>query len=273
MINIREKYKQLIQFVKDAAPFNPEIGLILGSGLGEFANSFVIIKSIATSEIPGYPPSTVQGHQGQIHFVDHRGKKLLLFQGRIHLYEGYHISDSVIPVELAASLGVKKLILTNAAGGINPLLNPGDLMIIQDFNTLSIKNDLVKLFGVGSPDMHDAVLNFPSKGIAEVFNSAFLDEDVETKRGIYYFTKGPSYETPAEIRMMKISGADAVGMSTAHEAIYGLVRGLDVGAISLITNYAAGISDQKLSHQEVIETADLAKVKFERLMKRIIGLL
>ncbi|MCF8414191.1 MAG: purine-nucleoside phosphorylase, partial [Melioribacteraceae bacterium] len=115
--------------------------------------------------------------------------------------------------------------------------------------------------------------NFPSKGIAEVFNSAFLDEDVETKRGIYYFTKGPSYETPAEIRMMKISGADAVGMSTAHEAIYGLVRGLDVGAISLITNYAAGISDQKLSHQEVIETADLAKVKFERLMKRIIGLL
>ena len=245
---------------------------MLGSGLGEFAEKLDVKKSISTSDIPGYPASTVKGHKGKLHFAQSGDNNVLIFQGRIHLYEGYKMIDALLPIELTASLGTENLILTNAAGGISADLEPGELMINSSFNSFAIKKELTDLLGVASVEEKNEFIDFPSSRIIEVFTRAYSEQNVNLRLGLYWFTKGPSYETPAEIQMIKLSGGDAVGMSTVHEAIYGALRGMQVGAISLITNFAAGISEQKLSHQEVIETAEMSKQKFEALMKRIIEL-
>jgi len=272
MINMEEKYKELINSLNEQIPFNPEIALILGSGLGEFADRVKIVKTIPTSELPGYPHSTVEGHKGFIHFAELYEKKLLIYQGRIHPYEGYNISQCVLPIHIAHKLGVSKLILTNAAGGLNHL-KPADLMLITSMNTFNIKKELTQLLGSASIEMRNRFLNFPSEKIIEQIRKAALKEEVLLMEGVYWFGTGPSYETPAEIKMVGKMGGDAVGMSTVHEAVYASALGMEVGAISCITNYAAGISPNKLNHKEVMETAELVKEKFEKLIKRIIKLL
>lgn len=269
MIDLNLKYESLIKSIKTDSPFLPEICLILGSGLGEFAKQTNIVKTISTDSLPNYPISTVEGHKGFIHFAELHNKKLLIYQGRIHPYEGYSISECVLPVFIANKMGVKKIILTNAAGGLNHL-KPADLMLITSMNSFNIKHELSKIIGLANTEMKNSFLHFPSPKVSGIIIKAALKEEVQLKEGVYWYNKGPMYETPSEIRMIQKLGGDAVGMSTVHEAIFASTLGMEVGAISCVTNYAAGISPNKLNHQEVMETAELVKEKFERLMMRII---
>ncbi len=273
MVDLNFKYEELVLSLQREIPFTPEIALILGSGLGEFADKVNVVKSFATDSLKGYPKSTVEGHKGYIHLAEYNEKKLLVFQGRIHFYEGYPLSECIVPVHIAHNLGCTKIIITNAAGGITSNLRPADLMLITSFNSIFLKKELSELLGVYSLDQKNSSLNCPSEGINNAIRQAFLEEKIILREGVYWYGKGPSYETPAEIQMQRIFNADAVGMSTVHEAIYASSLGMKVGAISCITNYAAGISPDKLSHQEVMETAEIVKPKFERLVKRIITLL
>ncbi len=270
MINLNFKYQELINQLKKEIPFSPDLAIILGSGLGDFVKNIKIIKSISTSSLQNYPPSTIQGHEGKIHFAEYSGKKLLIFQGRIHFYEGYHISECVLPAFIASKLNCKKIILTNAAGGVTSFLKPADLMLADSFNGISIKKELTDLIGIPSIEGKNNISNFPSKIFNEIIKKAALEEKIDLKEGTYWYTKGPSYETPAEIKMIRKFGGDAVGMSTVHEAILAGYLGLETSAITCITNYAAGISGEKLNHVEVTETANRVKDKFERLVKRII---
>lgn len=273
MLDMSFKYNELLTSLKEAAPFKPGTALILGSGLGKLADKLETIKSIKTSSLPNYPKSTVEGHEGYIHFTQYKGKHLLLFQGRIHFYEGYKLYECVLPVHIAKELGAENLILTNAAGGINPNFKPGDLMLANSFNSLNIKKELTGFIGLANISQKNRTIDFTSGKINEIVRTAALEEKIMLKEGVYILTKGPSYETPAEVKMYSKLGIDAVGMSTVHEAIYAAINGMNVASISLITNYAAGISPVKLSHQEVIDTAEKSKDKFERLIKRTIELL
>lgn len=270
MIDLNFKYKNLIEKIRSDAPFAPEIAIILGSGLGNFAESVSIVKTIPTSRLPDYPSSTIQGHEGKIHFAEFAGKKLLLFQGRIHLYEGYSIYQCILPVFIAHKLGCPQIILTNAAGGINPSFKPGDLMLATSFNGIALKKELTFLIGIASENGIKNFRSMPSPILNKRIKQAAQDEKIHLKEGIYWYTKGPSYETPAEIRFLSKFGGDAVGMSTVHEAVFAGYLGIETASISCITNYAAGLTDNKLSHDEVTETAKLVQYKFERLIKKII---
>jgi purine-nucleoside phosphorylase len=273
LLDLNFKYKDFIKFFEENSPFKPEIAIILGSGLGDFAESVDTKKSFATSSIPGYPSSTIEGHAGKIHFAEYQKKKLLLFQGRIHLYEGYKIYECILPVFIASHTGCKKILLTNAAGSVNHNFHPGDLMLINSFNGINIKKELTDLIGLAGIEEKNRILDFPSSSFNKKIKAAALDEKIELKEGVYWYSKGPTYETPAEIKMTRISGGDAAGMSTVHEAVFSSYLGMETSAISCITNYGAGISKSKLSHKDVTETAELVKEKFERLIKKIITLI
>lgn len=273
MIDLNGKYELLIKTIRSKIPFYPELSIILGSGLGDFAEKLEVIKSIPTNELTGYPQSTVEGHKGFIHFAKYAEKKLLLFQGRIHFYEGYSLSEVFLPVHIAAKLNSQYLLLTNAAGCISKNLIPSDLMLDISFNSFAIKKEITEVIGIASVDEKHKFLDFPSKEFNTIIREAAALKQINLKEGVYWYTKGPSYETAAEIKMISKFGGDAVGMSTAHEAIYGAKLGMKVSAISCITNYATGLTAQKLSHIEVIETANKVKKKFENLVKKIIELL
>lgn len=271
MIDINEKFRKITKVLKLEAPFTTDVAIVLGSGLGDFAEKINTIKSIPTASLPGYPASTIEGHKGYIHFAEYKGKKVLLFQGRIHFYEGYALSECILPVHIAYKLGCKNVLLTNAAGGINTNFETGALMLITSVNAMSIKKELSSLLGMISVEQRNNFdRNFPSQHLNDKIRQASLEEKIMLKEGVYWLSKGPMYETPAEIQMAAHFGSDAVGMSTAHEAIYGASVGLNVSAISCITNMAAGISQNKLSHLEVMETANRVKADFERLIKRFI---
>lgn len=270
MVDLSFKYKTLLDFLKNEAPFEPEISIILGSGLGDFAESLTLHKSISTSDIPGYPESTVIGHKGKIHFAEYENKKIILFQGRVHFYEGYNINECIIPVFISNKLGAKHLLLTNAAGGINKNFIPGDLMLATSLNGMLIKKELTNLIGLTNQTGKNNFVNLPHPEFNNLIKTAAENEKINLKEGVYWFTKGPTYETPAEIRFFAKYGADAVGMSTVHEAVYSSYLGMKTSAISCITNFAAGISNQKLSHSEVTETADRVKNTFARLVKAVI---
>lgn len=273
MIDLNFKYKDLIKEVESHSPFNSEIAIILGSGLGDFDRRIEIIKEIPTSTINGYPASTVEGHKGKIIWGKHNGKKILLFSGRIHFYEGYHISECIIPPFIAFKLGCRNILLTNAAGGISSFLKPGDLMLNLSFNGIQIKKELTTLIGIANPEKKNSFLSFPDEGLNNLIRKAAKEENIELKEGVYWFTKGPAYETPSEIKYISKFGGDAVGMSTVHEAVFAAGLGMKAAAISCITNYASGISDQKLSHDEVTETAQKVKEMFASLVRRFVDLL
>lgn len=270
MFNLNFKYKIIIDRILDEFPESPELAIVLGSGLGDFALSIEVIKSLNTNKIQGYPESTIPGHEGKIIFGEYYGKKILLFQGRIHFYEGYSLNECILPVFISNKLNSKKILFTNAAGGINSEFHPGDLMLATSFNGINIKKELSGLIGLPSIMSKNNFGDFPSLELNKIILNAGESEQIKIKKGVYWYTKGPSYETPAEISMIKKFGGDAVGMSTVHEAIFAANLGLKVASISCITNYAAGISDKKLNHSEVTETAKLVKDKFEKLVKRVI---
>ena len=270
MLDLNFKYKNLISFLDKNTPFKPELSIILGSGLGQFAEGIKIHKTILTTSIPGYPASTIEGHAGKIHFAEYEGKKLLLFQGRIHFYEGYPLSECILPVFITHKTGCKKILLTNAAGSVNANFHPGDLMLATSFNGINIKKELTSLIGLSGIEGKDKALDLPSQSFNKIIKKAADKEKIKLQEGVYWYSKGPSYETPAEIRMTRKFGGDAAGMSTVHEAMFASFLGLTTSAISCITNYGAGISKSKLSHSEVTETANMVREKFERLLKRII---
>ncbi len=273
MINLNLKYQELIEILKKKIPFQPDTAIVLGSGLGDFVKNVELKKSIPTSSLPNYPTSTIPGHEGKIHFAEYSSKKLLLFQGRVHFYEGYPISQCILSSFLAYKFGCKRILITNAAGGITPSLVPGDLMLASSFNGLSVQKELVEVIETSTLEGSKNITRFPSGSFNKIIKLAAKEENIDLKEGVYWLTKGPSYETPAEIKMIKNFGGDAVGMSTVHEAVFAAYLGLETSSISCITNYAAGISGKKLNHQEVTDTANRVKDKFERLVKRIISLI
>lgn len=271
MIDLNFKYKDAIAYLKKVAPFIPEAAIVLGSGLGNFANSTTSVKTVSTSEIPSYPEASVEGHKGLIHFSKIKGKQLLIFQGRVHFYEGYALSDCVLPVLLAKKVGCNKIIFTNAAGGINKKLKPGDLMLVESFNSMFIKKELTELIGISSVESKNRFLNCPSHEMNETIKKVAMENNISLHTGSYWFTKGPSYETPAEIKMIRKFGGDAVGMSTVHEAVFASYLNMDIAIISCITNMGSGILPQKLSHDEVTETATLVSEKFTLLLKTAVS--
>lgn len=249
--------------------FKPEIGIILGSGLGDFADSFDSI-TISYNDIPGFEKSAVQGHKGQLVFAEVNGKKVVMMQGRYHFYEGYSMQTVTYPVKVMKKLGVKTLIVTNAAGAVSGEYTPGDLMFITDHinfmgtNPLMGKND--DSLGTRFPDMSEVY----SKDLIEKAVKIADKLNISYQKGVYVATTGPSYETPAEIKMFRLLGGNAVGMSTAPEAIVANYCGLKVLGISCLTNYAAGVSDSPLNHQEVIDTANKVKESFKNLLAEFI---
>ncbi|WP_028589046.1 purine-nucleoside phosphorylase [Paenibacillus massiliensis] len=249
---------------------NPEIGLILGSGLGVLADLIEDGISIPYHDIPHFPVSTVEGHAGELLLGTVGGRKVMMMKGRFHLYEGYKPELTTFPVRVMKELGVKSMLVTNAAGGVNTSYEAGDLMVISDHLNMTGTNPLMgpndNALGVRFPDMSEAY----SKRLRAVAHEVAQEQGVKLQEGVYAGLLGPNYETPAEIVMLRTLGSDAVGMSTVSEVIVARHAGLEVLGFSCITNMAAGILDQPLDHSEVMETADRVREKFLKLVLGII---
>lgn len=259
-----------VKYIESKLNFKPEIGVILGSGLGDMADNIEEKVVIKYNEIPNFPVSTVQGHKGQFVVGKLNGKNVIMMQGRFHFYEGYDIQLLSLPIYVMKSLGVKTLMVTNAAGGVNTEFIPGDLMIIKDHINFCGNNPLIgendEEIGVRFPDMSEAY----SKEYVAIAKKVGNDLGLKLKEGVYMMFSGPTYETPSEVKMARILGADAVGMSTVPEVIAARHCGIKVLGISCITNMAAGILDQPLNHEEVMETSAKVKKDFTALVKTII---
>ena len=247
-----------------------DIGVILGSGLGDYAEALEDAVKLPYSEIPGFPRSTVAGHAGMWCCGTLYGKRVVMMQGRFHYYEGYSMKDVTLPVRVMQKIGVKTLVVTNAAGGVNLGYHPGELMVIGDMFSMTAQNPLIgpnlDAFGPRFPDMSCAF----DKELRALAHECANEQGFALREGVYAQMTGPTYETPAEIRMLRTLGADAVGMSTVPEVIVARHGGTRVLGISCITNMAAGILDQPLNHAEVTETANRVKGQFRNLLDRII---
>lgn len=261
-------YKEAVQYIKEKiGDRNPETAIILGSGLGGLKDDIENKVVIKYEDIPEFPVSTVEGHAGELIIGELSGKTIIAMNGRFHYYEGYHIKQTVFPIRVFALLGVKNVILTNAAGGINTDIREGSFMVINDHlsffaeSVLRGKNE--DEFGVRFPDMSEVY----DKEQREKMKSIIEKHTGNSLEGVYAYMKGPAYETPAEIKALRILGADAVGMSTVPEAIVARHSGMKVVAVSCITNMAAGVTNKKLSHEEVKETADRVKGQFKEIIK------
>ena len=244
----------------------PQIALVLGSGLGDYANGIKQECVIDYSEIDGFPMSTVEGHKGRFVFGYVDEVPVVIMQGRVHYYEGYDIKDVVLPARLMGMLGAKVLFLTNASGGINKAFHAGDFMIVTDHIASFVPNPLIGKnideLGTRFPDMSEVY----NKRLVNIIRETAEDDGIKVQSGVYLQLTGPSFETPAEIRMARTLGADAVGMSTAVEAIAANHMGLKVCAISCVCNLAAGMNETPLTHAEVQEAADRAAPLFKKLI-------
>lgn len=268
---VYEKLVRCYESVKAKVDFVPEIALVLGSGLGNYGESIEIVQTLEYDEIEGFPVSTVPGHKGRFLFGYVQGVPVVCMQGRVHYYEGYSMSDVVLPARLMGMLGAKVLFLTNAAGGINYDFAPGDLMLITDHIMNFVPSPLIgpnlDELGPRFPDMS----NVYKKELQEVLRATAKELGISLQEGVYIQLSGPNYETPQEIKMCRVLGVDAAGMSTAAEAVAANHMGVKVCGISCISNMAAGILDQPLSHEEVQETADKVADTFQRLVTAAIG--
>lgn len=268
---------QPLMKIKEAADFiankinRPEIGLVLGSGLGDLVEQIEDPKIIPYQEIPHFPVSTVSGHAGRLVGGIIKGKNVVAMQGRFHYYEGYSLTEVTFPIRVMQKLGIRTLIVTNAAGGLNPDFQPGDLMLITDhinflgINPLRGKN--YSELGPRFPDMTEAYDPF----LRQLARKAAQSLGITLQEGVYAWVGGPSYETPAEVRMLQMLGGDAVGMSTVPEVIVANHGGMKVLGLSCITNVAAGLGHTKLDHREVVETAQRGGQNFQRLICEIIN--
>ena len=265
-----EKIKAAADYIRARISLRPTIGLVLGSGLGGYADTLEEAVRIPYSEIPNFPVPTIPGHSGALVFGRKCGQEVVVLQGRIHYYEGLTQREITLPIRVLAALGIKTVVLTNACGGVNLGFKPGDLMLISDHINFSGANPLIgpnmDEFGVRFPDMSDLYTASLRAKIKETAQKA----GISLQEGVYAMYSGPNYETPAEIRMFRIMGADTVGMSTVPEAIVAGHCGMQVVGISCVTNMAAGVLPVKLSHGEVTETANRVKEVFQKLIDLIV---
>jgi purine-nucleoside phosphorylase len=268
-VSLAARLDEAAALVRERSPLRPAIGVVLGSGLGAFADALEDAVSVPFAAIPHFPASTVVGHTGSLVVGRSRGVAVAVMKGRVHFYEGYALDEVVFPVRVLGQLGVKTVVLTNAAGAINPAFAPGDLMVIEDHINL-LGNPLVgpneDALGPRFPDMSEVY----DRGLRDVTEAACRTASVRCHRGVYVSLTGPSYETPAEIRMFRTMGADAVGMSTVPEAIAARHMGMRVLGLSCLTNMAAGVTDRKLDHREVLETGERVKSALLEVLARVV---
>lgn len=266
-----EKIEEAAAFIRSKVNLTGSLGMVLGSGLGGFAEGLDNVTSISYGDIPSFPVSSVSGHAGQLVVGSIGGQEVVVMQGRVHYYEGYSMKEVTFPVRVLARLGIKTLLLTNAAGTVNEGFKPGDVMLISDHLNLTGDNPLMgpndERLGVRFPDMSEIY----DREIGKTMRKVAKDTNFELCEGVYAGLSGPSYETPAEIRMLRVLGADAVGMSTVAEAIVAKHGGLKVFGLSVITNYAAGMSSAPLDHQEVKDTGEMVKERLTAFLKTLIG--
>ena len=262
---------EAVAFVRSKTSIQPQVGVILGSGLGNVVDALEVETSIPYSDIPGAKASTVVGHQGRMILARVNQTPVVVMQGRIHFYEGHEMSEVMFLSRVIGRLGIKQLIVTNAAGGVNTAYKAGDLMLISDHINFMGINPLrgpnIDDLGVRFPDMSEA---YP-ESLRELAKGVAKDIGITLKEGVYLALSGPTYETPAEIRMLRVLGADAVGMSTVPEVIAMSHMNIPVLGISCITNMAAGVIKQKLTHQEVMDTTAMVQETFTKLVLGVLG--
>ena len=265
-----EKLLKCYQSFQEKIDFKPEIAIVLGSGLGAFGDQIQVEQTLSYHELEGFPVSTVKGHKGQFLFGYIGEVPVVLMQGRVHFYEGYTISDVVLPIRLMKLMGAHTLFLTNASGGINPAFHPGGLMMLTDHVSIFAPNPLIgeniEELGTRFPDMSQVY----DLELQKILTDTAEDNGIELFEGVYAQLTGPSFESPAEIRMLGKLGVDAVGMSTVVEAIVANHMGMRICGVSCISNMAAGISENPLTHEEVQEAADQAAPQFEKLVKEAV---
>ena len=267
----RQRVDEAVAAVRDRAGGVPDVAIVLGSGLGDFAGRLRDAVSLPYGDLPHWPASKVIGHEGRLVIGSLGARRVAALSGRAHFYEGHDLRTVTFATRVMARLGVKALILTNAAGGINVRLTPGMLMLIDDHINLLGSNPLVgpneEAFGARFPDMSEVY----SKRLRDIADAVAREQQLAVGHGVYVAVHGPSYETPAEIRYLRTIGADAVGMSTVPEAIAARHMGVEVLGISCITNMAAGVLPQPLDHHEVMETARRVRGRFVALLETIIA--
>lgn len=265
------KYKEASQFIEGKLQSKPTLGLILGSGLNDLADEISSPVYLDYKDIPHFPNSTAPGHKGRLVMGELQGRQVITMQGRFHYYEGYPMETIAFPIRVMKLLGVETLIVTNAAGGVNKAFHPGDLMLISDHIKMAGGHPLIGPneadFGVRFPDMSNAY----DKDLRSKVRAIAAEQNIRLQEGVYSYMTGPAYETPAEIRMLRVLGADAVGMSTVPEVLTASHASMKVIGISCISNMAAGILDQPITEEEVIEAGKMVKDKFARLLRSIIG--
>ena len=270
MNQVYDKLMDCYMSIKDKIELKPEIALVLGSGLGGFVQEIEVVQEISYQEIEGFPISTVPGHQGKYIFGKVKGVPVVVMQGRVHYYEGYDMTDVVLPIRLMGLLGAKTIMLTNAAGGVNTNFHAGDFMMITDHISCFVPSPLIGKnideLGTRFPDMSEIY----HKELQEQIKKTAENMNIPLQEGVYMQLTGPNFESPSEVKMCRTLGADAVGMSTAVEAMVAKHMGLKVCGISCISNMACGITNQPLTHEEVQETADRVAMQFQTLVKQII---
>lgn len=261
------EFSKCYESIKQKVDFKPEIAIVLGSGLGEYANEIRIEATLPYSEIEDFPVSTISGHEGRFVFGYEGDVPVVIMQGRVHFYEGYTMEQVVLPIRLMKMMGAKVLFLTNAAGGVNEQFSPGDFMLLNDHISAIIPSPLIganiEEMGTRFPDMSEVY----DESIRQIVKDTAKEQGLNLQEGVYLQFTGPAYESPAEIRMSRTMGADAVGMSTVCEAMVANHMKMKICGISCITNMACGILKQPLDHNEVKETADRVAPLFKKLVR------
>ncbi len=268
---VYEKLKQCVECVKNKIEFEPKVAIVLGSGLGDYAEDISVVAELPYGEIEGFPVSTVPGHDGKFIFGYVKEMPVVCMKGRVHYYEGYPMEDVVLPIRLMGLLGAKILFVTNASGGINSSFHAGDLMLITDHISCFVPNPLLganlEELGTRFPDMSQVY----DKELCSIIRKKAQENGITLQEGVYAQLSGPSYESPAEIRMLKALLVDAVGMSTVVEAIAARHMGMRVCGISCVCNLAAGLSAAPLNHKEVQDAANKTAPLFKKLVTESVG--
>ncbi|SDC38725.1 purine-nucleoside phosphorylase [Niabella drilacis] len=269
--SIVEQVRETVAFLQEQYPEIPEVGIVLGSGLGNFAAAITVEKEVPYTAIPNFPVSTVKGHSGKLIFGELAGKKVVAMAGRFHFYEGYTPQEVVFPIRVLKLLGIRQLLLSNAAGGVNPGFSVGDIMIINDHISFGTPNPLVGKnideWGTRFPDMSEPYRKYLVTRAKEICAAA----GIHIREGVYYAVTGPTFETRAEYKMIHTLGADAVGMSTVQETIVANHMGLDVFAVSIITDLGIREEENVITHEEVLEAARAAEPKLAHLFTEMVA--
>lgn len=270
MSNIIQQLQETTAYIRGIYSHSPQIGIVLGSGLGNFANELMIEQEISYDDIPHFPISTVEGHSGKLLFGEIAGKKVIAMAGRFHYYEGYNASQVAYPIRVMKYLGIRTLLISNAAGGVNPGFRVGDLMILTDHISFATANPLIGKndtdLGPRFPDMSQPY----SKKLAQRVKAIAAEMNIPVKEGVYFGVTGPTFETRAEYKMIRTLGGDAVGMSTVQEVIIAVHMGLEVFAMSVITDIGIREEDNTITHQDVLQAAHDAEPRLSAIFKKLV---